>query len=182
MLLPEGTYQAAEPDRWQRHPSLKVLMGDLCIDSPERWKDMEELVRTHANVFAYKLEDIKGYRGLVPAPVIVQKPNMVARQRPRPVSYMEQYLQDIALAPMLKAGWVERAPHSLFAANPVFAYKKDAEGNPHDVRVCYDYRLQNQCSESVSTSYPVGEELFQHLGSSRFFSRVDLRQGFWQIP
>ena len=182
MLLPEGTYQASEPDRWKRHPELMVLMGDLCIESSQRWNDMESLVESYRHVFAWKLEDIGGYKGLVPPPVILQKANMVARQKPRPVSYMEQYIQDVALGPMVKAGWVERAPNSLWAANPVFAFKKDSEGKPHDVRVCYDYRLQNQCSESVHTNYPVGEELFQQLGPSCFFSRVDLRQGFWQLP
>ena len=108
-------------------------------------------------MFAYELGDIGGgYNGLAPPRKIPQKPNMVARQPPRRLSYQEEYIQDAAMYPLLKLKLIERAENSTSAANPVFAYKKDADGNPHDVRVCYNYTGQNRCSDSVHTSYPMG--------------------------
>ena len=181
--LPEGQYQAAETDMWRRDSDTKVLMGDLCIKDPGRAKQMKDLVVRRRAVFAYELGDIGGgYNGLAPPRKIPQKPNMVARQPPRRLSYQEEYIQDAAMYPLLKLKLIERAENSTSAANPVFAYKKDADGNPHDVRVCYNYTGQNRCSDSVHTSYPMGEELFQQMGQACIFSRVDLRQGFWQLP
>ena len=48
-------------------------------------------------------------------------------------------------------------------------------------RLCVDYRRLNQLT--VKNKYPLPriDELFDQLGGSRFFSKIDLRSGYHQL-
>ena len=48
-------------------------------------------------------------------------------------------------------------------------------------RVCIDYRRLNAVTKFDPHPAPVPTEIFQNLSKDKFFSRVDLSKGYWQI-
>ena len=62
-------------------------------------------------------------------------------------------------------------------ASPVVIVKKSDGSN----RVCVDYRKVNKLAVFDPEPMPTAEELFQETGNDKFFSKVDLSKGYWQI-
>ena len=183
MHLPEGTPIMPVHEQWVKDPDLQVQLGDCVTKDAQRMEELQTLLVKNKSCFAFSLEDIReGYKGSCPHPSIEQVPGKYSRVGPRKLSEAERRIQDHANLPLLELGIIERSPSAKSATNPVFAWKKGLDGTPTDVRVCYNYVGQNNCSRSVHTSFPLGEELFQSLGGATVYSRVDLRSGFHQIP
>ena len=63
-------------------------------------------------------------------------------------------------------------------ASPVVIVKKKNGSN----RICVDYRKLNKVTISDPEPMKTSEDLFQQLGKSKFFSKIDLSEGYWQIP
>ena len=65
---------------------------------------------------------------------------------------------------------------SLLGAPVLFIKKKDGT-----LRMCIDYRGLNQIT--IKNKYPLPhiEELFEQLQGARVFSKLDLRQGYYQL-
>ena len=62
-------------------------------------------------------------------------------------------------------------------ASPVVIVKKSDGSN----RVCVDYRKLNKLTVFDPEPMPTAEELFQKTGNDKFFSKIDLSKGYWQI-
>ena len=65
---------------------------------------------------------------------------------------------------------------SPYGAQVLFARKKDGT-----LRMCLDYRQLNQTTIKDRTPLPNIEEMRGHLGKARFFSKMDLRDGYYNI-
>ena len=48
-------------------------------------------------------------------------------------------------------------------------------------RFCIDFRKLNKITKSNSYPLPVIDDILAMLGKSKFFSKLDLRSGYWQI-
>ena len=75
----------------------------------------------------------------------------------------------------LGKGWVEISD-SPFGAPCSFVKKSDGTR-----RLVIDYRLLNQNTIRDEAGLPRPEELFSRLEGARFFSKIDLRSGYYQI-
>jgi hypothetical protein len=64
-----------------------------------------------------------------------------------------------------------------FGAPVVLAPKADGT-----LRFCVDYRRLNNNTEQVHWSMPRIEDLLDRLKNAKVFSKMDLRNGYWQIP
>ena len=62
-------------------------------------------------------------------------------------------------------------------ASPVVIVKKSDGSN----RVCVDYRKLNKLTVFDPEPMPTAEELFQKTGNDKFFSKIGLSKGYWQI-
>ena len=62
-------------------------------------------------------------------------------------------------------------------ASPVVIVKKQDGSN----RICVDYRKLNKVTVADPEPMKTPEDLFQHLGKSNYFSKIDLSKGYWQI-
>ena len=62
-------------------------------------------------------------------------------------------------------------------ASPVVIVKKSDGSN----RVCVDYRKLNKLTVFDPEPMPTAEELCQKTGNDKFFSKIDLSKGYWQI-
>ena len=70
-----------------------------------------------------------------------------------------------------------RPSDSPYGAPVLFAPKKDGS-----LRFCIDYRWLNKKTIRNRYPLPLPEELYDRLGSSTVFSKIDLRSGYWQMP
>ena len=62
-------------------------------------------------------------------------------------------------------------------ASPVAVVKKEDNTN----RVCVHYRKLTKLTIFDPEPMPTAEYLFQKLSGDKFYSKIDLRKGYWQI-
>ena len=74
-----------------------------------------------------------------------------------------------------KAELIEDAK-SLFGAGVLFARKKDGS-----MRLCIDYRGLNNITVKDKYLLPRIDEMLDNMRGSRYFTKLDLQQGFHQI-
>ena len=77
---------------------------------------------------------------------------------------------------MLEHGYI-RPSDSSYGSPALFVLKKDG-----GLRFCIDYRWLNKKMIRNRYPLPLPEELFDRLGDSQVFSKIDLRSGSWQVP
>ena len=96
------------------------------------------------------------------------------RSRPYPVLYRlrESWKKDIT--DMIKMGVIRES--SLPYASPVVVVKKKDNTN----RICVDYRRLNKLTMFDPEPMPTAEHLLK-LNGDRYFTRIDLSKGYWQI-
>ena len=63
-------------------------------------------------------------------------------------------------------------------ASPIVIVKKKDGSN----RICVDYRKLNKITITDPEPMTTTEDLFQRLGRSHYFTKIDLSKGYWQIP
>ena len=77
---------------------------------------------------------------------------------------------------MLRDGIIEPSA-SPWRSKPVIVPKKDGT-----TRFCVNYRPVNSVTAMDANALPNIQEIIDQLGSSRYFSILDCRAGYWQIP
>ena len=77
---------------------------------------------------------------------------------------------------MLEHGFI-RTSNSPYGAPVLFALKKDG-----GLRFCIDYQWLNKKTVKNRYPLPLPEEMFDWLGNTKVFSKIDLKSGYWQIP
>ena len=77
---------------------------------------------------------------------------------------------------MLSLGVIERS-NSSYASPVVMVRKKDGS-----VRFCIDFRKLNKVIMFDPEPIPNPETLFGELHNSMYFSKIDLTEGYWQVP
>ncbi|KYQ96678.1 LTR-retrotransposon skipper [Tieghemostelium lacteum] len=70
-----------------------------------------------------------------------------------------------------------RPSKSPYGATVLFAKKKDG-----GLRLCIDYRPLNQVTKKNATTLPTKEDLMGRTNNAKYFTKIDLRGGYWQIP
>ncbi len=79
------------------------------------------------------------------------------------------------LKEMFEAGAI-RPSHSPFSSNIVLVRKKD-----NSLRFCIDFRKLNSRTIRDAYSLPRIDETIDALSGSKYFSKLDLRSGYWQV-
>ena len=77
---------------------------------------------------------------------------------------------------------IKRVHQSQYASNTTLPPKKDADGQWTENRFCVDFRPLNDASPVHNYPLPLPEELFREVADCAYFSKLDLRAGFHQIP
>lgn len=135
-----------------------------------------QLMKEYADVFAPELpagviprpveHQIKLQPGATPPPV-----RPLRHQSARDTQVMSEYIEKL-----LKLGQI-RVSNSPFGAAALIVYKKDGEP-----RVVVDYRALNEITVKDRYPLPLMDELFDRVHGAKFFTKIDLRSGFHQIP
>jgi hypothetical protein len=95
----------------------------------------------------------------------------IYRLSPSELEELRRTLDDL-----LAKGFI-RPSSSPWGAPVLFAPKKDG-----GLRFCIDYRGLNK--QTVKNAYPLprADDLIDQLQGAKYFSKIDLRSGYWQIP
>lgn len=79
------------------------------------------------------------------------------------------------MADLLKSGFITHS-QSHFASSVLLVKKKD-----NSWRLCVDFRYLNSLTVKHEYPIPIIDELLDELHGSKFFSKIDLRSGYFQI-
>ena len=102
--------------------------------------------------------------------------NNPVRSRPYPLPYAMRENLKREIQDMLSLGII-RESNSPFASPIVIVRKKDGSD-----RICVDYRKLNKLTVAGPEPMATAQDLFQRLGKSKYYSKIDLSKGYWQIP
>ena len=133
--------------------------------------------------FAYSMAELPGYNGLVgplKLPLLVDT-DIVKRSRRFSVKELE--IIDEKCNELKLPGFIVPCPQPwTHVQNICIAAKKDLDGNWTDSRMCIDYRPLN--SETKPSTYPMVrvDDCLAKSAKKVFFSKLDARSGFSQIP
>ena len=148
---------------------------------PARARDqlIQEL-ELRRSCFAFKITGLGKYSGPIRFKIKLDTAEPI-RQPKRRWSPDHEAVAKEKCQELLEAGLIVRSesPH---AAATVMAKKIDLLGEKGALRMCGDYRWLNRHTERDSYPMPCPEEIFDRLGPCHWFSTLDLRQGFNQIP
>ena len=140
---------------------------------PEQKETLQELINKYKHIFASK--DIELGKTNVVTLQIDTKDEEPVKQRPykTPLTLRPQLEQQ--LEEMLQAGII-RHSSSAYAAPIILVPKKD-EG----MRLVVDFRKLNE--KVIKNSYPLPniEDVISQLGGCKYYSKIDMKAGFWQI-
>ena len=100
------------------------------------------------------------------------------KPRARPPYRMSQFeIEELRkqVNELLARGFIQKS-NSPFGAPVLFVKKKDGS-----LRLCVDYRLLNADTIKNAFPLPLIDDLFQRIGPSKVFSKLDLMSGYHQI-
>ena len=146
-----------------------VVLGEQL--SEEQRVQLEDLIDRYEHIFT----DVPGDSNLTEHQIELTSEEPV-RSKPYviPCNVRESLKEDIQA--MLQMG-VIRESKSPYASPVVVVRKKDGTN-----RVCVDYRKLNRLTVFDPTPANTTEEIFSKMAKKKYFTRIDLTKGYWQIP
>jgi hypothetical protein len=137
--------------------------------------DASTIINEFKEVFPEELPS-----GLPPSRDIDHRIELVPGQQPpsRPTYRMSQPEMDELkkqLTELMDKGYIQESK-SPYGAPVLFVKKKDGS-----MRMCVDYRALNKIT--IKNKYPLPriDELLDRLLGAKYFSKIDLRAGYWQV-
>ena len=184
-VLPGGPESVAMGAGYVKDPDLGVIWGNHPDMSPDEQTELQAIVRDRkASAFAYDAEGLGCYNGPVgpfSIPLTDEETPILSHKRPK--SKAEREIIDEKAGELLKAGIIKPTPVGCkCVSETVQPSKKDADGNHTDKRMCIDLRKINTATERDIYGMHVPDALFRELQGSHFFTKIDLRAGYHQIP
>ena len=153
---------------------VQKMLDDITADiSDQEREQVRQLIESNQGIFSTSEFDL-GRTNLVKH-VIDTGHNKPFRQqlRRQPLEYLP--IIDEHVDKMLANGICEPS-NSPWASNVVLVKKGDGS-----LRFCIDYRQLNLLTVKDSFPLPRIDTCFDALGGARYFSTLDLRQGYWQV-
>ena len=178
VCLPWTPWPPTQPPTvaWVRPPTSYPAVGDMPtmgadLDDNQR-HDIERFVHDFADVWAYG--NSTGRTNVVTHRIDTGSAAPI-NQRPHRQSAKEAQILREEIQTMKAAGIIVES-RSSWASPPVMVPKKDGS-----VRVCIDYRALNNVSVRDMFPLPRMEDILHSLGTAQFFTKIDLKAGYWQI-
>ena len=98
------------------------------------------------------------------------------RLKPYPIPFALKDIVKDEISTMQKLGVIE--PSDSPYASPIVLLEKKNK----TIRFCIDFRGLNRISIFDAEPIPNTEEIFASLSKDKYFSKLDLTKGYWQIP
>ena len=139
--------------------------------SKTQQKEMMNTLSRHEEVFS----DTPGKTNMIKHKIELTE-NDPFRYRPYSLPYAMRENLKREIDDMLSLGII-RESSSPFASPIVIVKKKDGSD-----RIQVDYRKLNKLTVADPEPITPAEDLFQRLGKSKYYSKIDLSKEYWQIP
>ena len=98
------------------------------------------------------------------------------RLKPYPLPFSSEKIVKEEVDNMLKAGVITESI-SPYSSPIVLVKKKD-----NKTRFCIDFRKVNSQTVSDATPIPDQERIFSKLSKAKYFTKLDMTKGYWQVP
>ncbi|KAL7883614.1 hypothetical protein SRHO_G00012720 [Serrasalmus rhombeus] len=134
---------------------------------PQQRKEVWEVLREFKDIFALTEGEV-GLTHLVQHEIDTGDAKPI-KTRPRHLPLAHQAAADSAIEEMLRAGIIEPSD---------MVNKKKSQ----KIRFCVDYRPLNSVTKKDSYPLPRIDESLDLVSGSSWFSSLDLRSGYWQVP
>lgn len=149
-------------------------IGDVRVN-PALPSDQQGDVQKLLLGFKDVLTDIPGRTSLIKHDIkLIQDEVVRSKGYPIPHALRPAVMEE--LKSMKKMG-VIRPSTSPFSTPMVIVRKKDGSQ-----RICLDFRKLNSLTVFNSEPMPAPDYIFSNISGSKFFSKIDLTKGYWQIP
>jgi RNase H-like domain found in reverse transcriptase/Reverse transcriptase (RNA-dependent DNA polymerase) len=162
------------------------IMGHHPEAAPGGRDRFQAMLLERHKCFAYSLSDLVGYCGhMGPMRITLKEGTDTTKlfSAKRKYSPHEMVITDEKGNELRVVGFIEQSPRDTHVVScPTLPSKKDLNGKPTDTRFCIDIRIINAATVLDKYGMHLPEELFQRVGQSRWFSKIDLRGAFLQIP
>ncbi|XP_038062382.1 uncharacterized protein LOC119732846 [Patiria miniata] len=176
-----GIVEAADEDFDDDTPALELppleqneYSTDVHIDenrSEPETQSVRNLLEEYTDVFT----DMPGRTHLVEYTVKLTTDAPI-RSKPYPVPHAVKDTIRKEVETMMRLG-VIKSSTSPYAAPIVLVHKKDGSN-----RFCIDFRKLNKVTVFDPEPIPNTDDLMAKLGQGKYFSKIDLSKGYWQIP
>lgn len=153
------------------------IFEEIHIDSElteEEFKQIHELLEKHIEIFSKDETDIGKCDKIKHRIDLTNDTPFKQRHRRIPPSMIDDVRAH--LEQLLASGVISKSK-SPWASNIVLVKKKNGK-----LRMCVDYRMLNKRTVKDAYALPRIEEVFDCLGSSKFFSVIDMKSGYHQVP
>lgn len=183
-LQPQGEVDLTKvSEKFTRDKGMGYVFGNHPSVAAEEATQFRDMVEQERDAFAFSLAELTGYNGPcgpVEIKLVHDQPLWEAARRQSP---LEKEVSLEKCGELGEVGFIEDGNYSdPYAANPVNAAKKDAQGEWTEKRFCVNYKRVNLAQQPNKYRTPSPEELFQRLSGATFFSHLDMRAGFHQLP
>jgi hypothetical protein len=153
---------------------LDQIKFDSCSISSDQLTQLKHFLSQWSHIFSKGDTDV-GKTSLVEHEIhLTDYHPFKQRHRYIPPSSYEELREH--LLQLLEAGIIRRS-HSPWASNVVLVRKKTGA-----LRMCVDFRQLNQRTVKDSYALPRIEEMLDYLSGSKYFSVLDMKSGYYQIP
>ena len=172
----EDDEKSAAPRDLLQLPSLtpSETLGDVQV-SPHLNPDQQDQINALLHEFQDIMTDLPGCTNLGKHDIkLTDKEPIKCRPYPLPHALREEVKNEVQK--MINLDIVETSS-SPYASPVVMVRKKDGS-----VRFCCDYRKLNQVTVADAEPIPDQEEIFSKLARDKYFSKIDLTKGYWQVP
>ena len=113
---------------------------------------------------------------------IISKDAQASFQKSREVPLALEELVKAELQSLLDNNFIEQAPEDeLQWCSPMVVAERKTENNTKRVRICGNYRKVNEFLENETQPIPTQKEIFSKLSKSKYFSKLDMRNGYHQV-
>ena len=145
---------------------------DICLELlPDESIKVRDIIKSFSDV----LTDMPGYTNLLHHDIqLVSNTSFRTKSRPVPYSMLAAVNEEVSK--MIDLNIIEPST-SPFASPIVIVKKKDGSN-----RFCIDFRTLNSQTVFDAEPMPIADEIFSKLATHKFFSKLDLSKGYWQVP
>ena len=133
-----------------------------------------ERIHEILHIYDHVIKDAPGQTSITECTIKLTSNDSV-RTKAYPIPYAMKELLNKEVEKMLEADVIEKSnsPYSL----PVVLVKKP-DGS---IRFCVDYRKLNRITIIDAEPMPSANDIYAKLSGDKYFSKIDLSKGYWQI-
>ena len=174
ILKPEEQFHNQGHELETLNPLQKETVKDIKI-TPELSKQQQAEIRNLLNDYKYIFTDVPSIINLGEHKIQLTTTEPMKGKAYSLHHAMRETL-DKEIDSMLAMGVIEESSGAY--ASPVVMVKKPGGSTS----VCVDYRKLNSATVFDLEPVTTAEEIFAKLAGDRYFSKFDLRKGYWQVP